>query len=132
FCTVVSPPAVIVTDTTTTATPDDHFAAGPDGRVTASTSGRVGSVSRCPAIRAGVILPAGIHIAAQKAVISAPDDHFAASPHCRVRNSAVGGAREVGWSPRIANTSARGIRYCGKGVIGTNSHCLIERSTLLF
>ena len=41
-------------------TPDDHFTAGPDCRVTLSASGRVGRAGGCPAIRAGIVSPAGV------------------------------------------------------------------------
>ena len=44
-----------------------------------SSIGRVGGAGGYPAIRAGIVYAACIQIAA--AVISAPDDHFAASPH---------------------------------------------------
>src|SRR5213078_95361 len=37
---------------------------------------------------AGIIPPAGVEVTA--AVESAPDDHFTASPHCRVRVSGSG------------------------------------------
>ena len=40
--------------------PDDHFAAGPDCRVNVSGSGRVGGAGGCPAIRAGIVSPAGV------------------------------------------------------------------------
>src|SRR5436305_2056410 len=59
------------------STPDDHFTAGPHCCVNASTTGRVGSADSCPTIRAGIVSRACVHI---HAVISAPDDHFAATP----------------------------------------------------
>ena len=40
--------------------PDDHFAVGPDCRVTVSASGRVGGAGGCPAIGAGIVSPAGV------------------------------------------------------------------------
>ena len=62
--------------------PDDHFAAGPDCRVTVSGIGRVGGAGGCPTIGAGIVSAAGVQSAAL--VISAPDDHFTAGPHCCV------------------------------------------------
>ena len=44
------------------STPDDHFAAGPDCRVTESGRGRVGGAGGCPTIRAGIVSPAGVQI----------------------------------------------------------------------
>jgi len=54
--------------------------------------GRASDASRCPAIGAGVIFGASVQIAL---VISAPDDHLAASPYSRVMSSriSVNGAR---------------------------------------
>ena len=79
--------------------PDDHFAAGPDCRVTISASGRVGGAGGCPTIRAGIVSPAGVQTAA--AVKSAPDDHFAAGPHCRVTDSGSGRVGGAGGCPTI-------------------------------
>ncbi len=67
------------------STPDDHFTAGPDCRVTVSGSGRVGRAGSSPTIRAGIVSPTGVERRA--ADRSAPDDHFTAGPHCRVRHS---------------------------------------------
>jgi hypothetical protein len=54
--------------------PDNHFGTSPHCRVIVSSGGRVDDASARPAIRGGIVSPAG-------AVIStAPDDHFAASP----------------------------------------------------
>ena len=44
--------------------PDDHFTAGPDCRVKVSASGRVGRAGGCPTVRAGIVSPAGVQIAA--------------------------------------------------------------------
>ena len=41
-------------------TPDDHFTAGPHRRVIVSGTGRVGRAGGCPAIRAGIVSPAGV------------------------------------------------------------------------
>ena len=79
--------------------PDDHFAAGPDCRVTASARGRVGRAGGCPAIRAGVVSPASVLTAA--APISTPDDHFTAGPDCRVIDSGLGRVGRAGGCPTI-------------------------------
>ena len=132
-CRVISPAGVQDADEKANPTPDDHVSAGPHCCVTVSAIRRVGSAGCRPTIRAGAIPPAGILLAANQATISAPDDHFAASPHCRVRHSAVRSAREIGWSPRIANASDRGIRYYRKGIIAASrSDGLIKHSALLF
>ena len=60
---------------------------------------------------AGLYLPPVFNLAAE----SAPDDHFAAGPHCHLsRNRRVGGARGC---PTIGSALSRGIGYCGKRVI---------------
>ena len=50
-----------------------------------SASGRVGGAGGCPTVGAGIVSAAGV----QEAVVisSAPDNHFTASPDCRVRGS---------------------------------------------
>ena len=92
------------------STPDDHFAAGPDCRVSVSAGGRVGGAGGCPTIRAGIVSPAGV----QKivAIISAPDDHFTAGPDCRVSSSASGRVGGAGGRPTIGAgiVSAAGVQ----------------------
>jgi hypothetical protein len=70
--------------------PDDHFAARPDRRVMVSAGGRISGVRGCPTVRAGIVSPAGIQTAGTDNANSAPNDHFAAGPHCRVIGSASG------------------------------------------
>src|SRR5947209_8583104 len=56
-----------------------------------SAIGDVSGAGRSPTVGAGIIPPAGVQIA-----ISAPDDHFGTSPHCRVivsTSGRTGGAR---------------------------------------
>ena len=60
------------------STPNDHFTAGPDCRVTASGSGRVGRAGGCPTIRAGIVSPAGVKIVRMHL-------HPRRSFHCRSR-----------------------------------------------
>ena len=56
--------------------PDDHFTAGPHCRVIVSGTGRVGRAGGCPAIRAGIVSPAGVQIAGEshppQTIISLP------------------------------------------------------------
>ena len=51
-----------------------------------SASGRVGGAGGCPTVRAGIVSPASVQIATS----SAPDDHLAAGPDCRVIDRAAG------------------------------------------
>ena len=81
------------------STPDDHFTAGPDCRVNASASGRVGRAGGCPTIRAGIVSPAGVQTVA--AINSAPNDHFTAGPDCRVTVSGRGRVGRAGGCPTI-------------------------------
>src|SRR5881398_2748467 len=85
----------------TVAAPDDHFTASPHCRVTFSCGGRVvPSAHACPTIRAGIVSPAGIKIVGA-AGISAPDDHFAASPDRRVVVSSIRRVGGAGGHPAI-------------------------------
>jgi hypothetical protein len=61
--------------------PDNHLAVSvsPHCFVRASGSGRISRAGWCPTVGAGVVSPTGVQIAA--AVVSAPDNHFSASPH---------------------------------------------------
>ena len=92
---IVSPAGVQIGAKRGGSAPDDHFAAGPHCRVQASRSRRVGSAGGDPTISAGIISPAGVQIGETPIWASAPDDHFAPSPHCGVNVSVsrhVGGA----------------------------------------
>ena len=63
----------------------------PCGRIVQRSIRRAG---RCPAIGAGIVSAAGVE-EGNTVLISTPDDHFTASPHCRVKPSSgrsVGGA----------------------------------------
>src|SRR6478672_10745850 len=76
-------------------TPDNHFTARPNCRMTASVIGRIAGGGSCPTICAGVVPPATVKIRHVRGVLSAPHDHFAASPYCRGTTSCgwrVGGA----------------------------------------
>ena len=65
-----------------------------------SGSGRVGGAGGRPTVRAGIVSPAGVQIVPTP-VISAPDDHFAAGPHCRVIRSGSGRVGGAGGCPTI-------------------------------
>jgi hypothetical protein len=56
--------------------------------VRVSARGRIGGASGRPRIRAGIVLPAGVDRV--RAIIPAPDNHFAASPNRRVSVSVRG------------------------------------------
>src|SRR5262249_55419663 len=95
-------------DATNLSAPDDHFAAGPQCRMARPGMRRVGDAGGCPAVGAGVVPPAGVHIG--RAVTPTPDDHLAASPNSRAsrpRSGRVGGA---GGGPVIVAASGP-IRY---------------------
>jgi len=64
--------------------------------VTKSASGRVGGTAGCPTISAGIISATGVQIEA-----AAPDDHFAASPDCRVLISGSGRVAGAGGCPTV-------------------------------
>jgi hypothetical protein len=77
----------------TSTAPDDHLASGPDGCVIGSAIGSVVVAGGCPAIRAGIVSPAGVKKLVKDKISSAPNDHFAASPDSRVTAAAI---RRVG------------------------------------
>ena len=54
------PPVFEFAEDTIQSTPDDHFTASPDCRVTVSGIGCVGRAGGCPTIRAGIVSAAGV------------------------------------------------------------------------
>ena len=96
---IVSPAGVQIGVYHHKSTPDDHFTAGPDCRVTDSGIGRVVGADGCPTIRAGIVSPASVERI--KVISSAPHDHFTAGPHCRVTGSASGRVDGAGGCPTI-------------------------------
>ena len=75
------------------AAPNDHFAASPHRRVKASAVRRTKGVSRGPTVRDGVVPPASVKPSlweAREAMKTAPDNHFATGPYCRVISSLLG------------------------------------------
>src|SRR5207248_3048306 len=96
--------------------PDDHVAAGPHSRVKLSSSRRAGDAGSCPTVSAGIISTASVKKVIAPTVISAaPDDHFAAGPHCRVEHST---GRRVG--------SAGGYPTVGAGIVSPAGHQIVD------
>jgi hypothetical protein len=99
---IVSPASVSVEKEVRSASPYDHFSAGPDRCVKRSPCGRIDDAGGCPAVVAGIISPAGVQrLVIGAAVISAPDDHLATSPHRRVRRSGIGRIGGAGCCPTV-------------------------------
>ena len=117
---IVSPASVSVEKEVRSASPYDHFSAGPDRCVKRSPCGRVDDAGGCPAVVAGIISPAGVQrLVIGAAVISAPDNHLATSPHRRVRRSGVGRIVGAGGYPSVGAgmISAPGVE--NGAVVGT-------------
>ena len=81
----------------TTPAPDDHFAAGPDCRVTVSGSGRIGGAGGCPTIGARIISAAGVQVAADiRHIRPRRSFHCRSTPPCdRSTRRRIGGAGAV-------------------------------------
>ena len=95
--------------------PDDHYTTGPHCRVVEPRVGRVDGAGGCPTVGARVISPAGIQImGGTVAKVSAPDNHFAAGPHCRLAFSGRGRVGEGRCSPRVIGAATRGTSYYRK------------------
>ncbi len=125
-----------------TTTPDDHFAAGPHGRLTASGRGRVGACPSPTVVGAGrrwrhAVSPTGVQRAAL--ISSAPDDHFIASPHCCGNGSAGRRAGSADGCPTVGNgiISSTGVQIGKAAVISTpddhfaaGPHCRVTGSAI--
>src|SRR5439155_23266698 len=118
---VVSPAGVQVSVQAIRSAPDDHFAAGPDRRVIASATGRVGGAGGCPAIRAGIVSAARVK---REAITSksAPDDHFAAIPNRGVSGSGVGRVGGAGGCPTVGNWIVSAAGAGGKSTWDSAPH----------
>src|SRR4029077_19778701 len=133
-------PASVKSAAVILSAPDNHFAAGPDCCVKVSGSGRVGQAGWRPGVphargRLVAVSAAGVEI--NRAVPSAPDDHLAPSPHCRVRISTswrVGGA---GGCPTIGArvVSTPGVRVAAAlsasapdDHLAAGPHCRVTQS----
>ena len=83
--------------------PDNHFTAGPDCCVHPPLTWCVDGAGGCPTVRARIVSPAGVkrygRLSAWDA--SAPDNHFTAGPHCRVKGSGRGRVGRAGGCPTI-------------------------------
>jgi len=70
--------------------------------VISSCRGRIGGAGRSPTIGAGIVSPAGVHkIRARITEASAPDDHFATRPYCRMKPSGLGRVGGRGGCPTV-------------------------------
>jgi len=70
--------------------------------VSDSWVGRIGEVSGRPAVGAGIVFAASVK-SDSIAVLSAPDNHFASGPGCRVKNSGIGRVGSAGGYPTVGN-----------------------------
>ena len=67
-----------------------------------SCRGRIGGAGRSPTIGAGIVSVAGVQkIRARITEASAPDDHFAVCPYCRVKPSGLGRVGGGGGCPTV-------------------------------
>ena len=99
--------------------PDDHFTPRPLYGVVPSSLGRVDCAGSCPAVRVWIVSAAAIKTAIAVIDGSAPDDHLAAGPYCRVQLSGSRGAGSAGSCPTVGDwiISAPGIQLA-KWVVG--------------
>src|SRR6185369_11095684 len=81
--------------------PDDHFSASAHCRGTGPGRGRVISAGGRPGIRAWIVPPASIEHLIKEAGVATPDDHFTASPHCRVIAAGFGCVERAGGRPAV-------------------------------
>jgi hypothetical protein len=83
-----------------------------------SGKGRIRGTSSCPTVGTGAISTTGIKVDAGVAKSAAPDNHFAASPDCRVRVSRRGRVGHAGGCPAIRGgvVSATSIAIVKRGV----------------
>jgi len=96
------PPAAAEVVWVVSASPDDHFAASPYGRVRVSAGGCVRDTGAGPTVSAGVISPPGVQVVPPGIIKGAtPNDHFIASPYRRMKASASGGVRSASGYPTI-------------------------------
>ena len=98
-------------------TPDDHFTASPDCRVTVSCRGRVDGAGGSPAVRARIVSSASVDNAAGRHM-STPDDHFTAGPDCRVKQL---GQWAHWWCWWLSNCRCRDCisRRCSKSAVSS-------------
>ena len=80
--------------------PDDHFTASPHCRLRLRQKARWYGPCGCPAIRVGIISPAGVDIVTV-VTLTTPDNHFTASPYRRVSECSGRRVGSAGSSPYI-------------------------------
>jgi hypothetical protein len=104
--------------------PYDHFVAGPYCRVICSANRRASGAGSCPTIRVRIVSPAGVKNVGRKASISAPDDHFAASPHCGVKVSVSRSISEAGGCPIVSGRiiSSAGVKIAVAVISAPDDH----------
>jgi len=99
--------------------PDDHFARGPNRRIIVSCSRCVSGAGGCPTIRAGIVSAASVQIAEAAIRASAPDNHFAAGPHCGVKVSAIRRVDGAGPRPTVSAGIVSTASIKVAGIIGS-------------
>src|SRR5581483_6145664 len=67
------------------AGPNNHARASPDGTMRQASRGRACSGSRLPAVGLRIITAASVKHSQTHIVITAPDEHLAASPNCGMK-----------------------------------------------
>ena len=81
-CAQYLPPVLLVAPT-----PDDHFIASPNCRVSDSGSGRVRDAGGYPTIGVRIVSSASIH-SVVTVILATPDNHFTPGPYCRITRPA--------------------------------------------
>ncbi len=115
-------PARVQNGTGPKSAPDDHFASGPNCRVTESGSRRVGDAAGSPTVGRWIVYSTGACLIGS--TISTPHDHFSPRPSCRVN---VSSGRRVGGA-RSRPTVGSGIVY-PSGIQILRASTVIENST---
>src|SRR6185369_4682954 len=129
--------AVVPKDDVISSTPDDHFTASPHCCVTKSGFDRLDGAGGRPTVGAEIVSPAvAKNVETESVDASAPNDHFTASPHCRVTVSGKGRVRRGGGRPtiRAGVVSRAGVKNVG--VVSSTPddhftagpHCRVELS----
>jgi len=132
ICAGIVSPAGVKIGAGAISAPDDHLIAGPYCRVIVSAIGRISRAGGCPTIGARIVSPTGIQIATMGAALEpAPDDHFTASPYCRVGRR-IRCVNHAGSHPGIFSASSGWVRYRGKSITSSSSFNLAKRSTCFF
>src|SRR2546428_5436893 len=86
----VSPSSVQTSAIAFLPSPDNHFAAGPDCRVTDSSNGRIPVTSGYPTVGGWIVSAATVQIWIGTSAASGPYKHFTARPNCGVTGARRG------------------------------------------